>query len=120
VPRLILSMFLGVLLPVGLCADEKDCAASASYPHISVSQADERIIERKWPSPPPGTRIEGYAVFQVTVSNDGVVDCIKPVGGHPMLLSILKPAVAAWKFKSKEAFVALIAIRYSSEGYKLL
>jgi hypothetical protein len=98
-----------------------DCTGSAdTLNHVTVAAVTTRLIKPIWPPPPPGARVEGYAVFQVRVSAEGKVACISSVGGQTLLLSVLKGSVQSWRFRPGPPFVGLVAIRYSSMGYQLL
>ena len=98
-----------------------DCgSATSSIPHLTIAEIKARLIAAPWPGSPPGARIEGYAVFQVKVSSVGKVDCVASVGGHPLLLSLLTPALRTWKFRQGTPFIGVVAVRYSSEGFQLL
>jgi hypothetical protein len=104
-----------------LTVEGTDCTASAdASPHVAIADVRARLMESSWPTPPPGARIEGYAVFQIRVSVDGRVSCASSVGGHPFLLSVLTPRVHAWKFRPGPSFVGIVVIRYSSVGFELL
>jgi hypothetical protein len=99
-----------------------DCENSSNHNlHISIAQVHERLVSLSWPKPPPGARIEGYAIFQVGVTTEGKVNCISPIGGHPLLLSHLASAIAGWKFRSQMPFLGIIVVRFSSsEGFVFL
>jgi len=99
-----------------------DCGDSSNRNlHISITQVHERLVNLSWPKEPAGARIEGYAVFQISVSTQGNVSCVNPIGGHPLLLSHLSPAIHVWTFRSGMPFLGLVAVRYgSSEGFQLL
>lgn len=97
------------------------CTSSTStIPYITVSQLELRLLAQKWPEPPPGARLEGFAIFEVQVSAKGEVVCMNRVGGHPLLLSTLESAVWAWRFRPGNEFRGLIPVRYSSAGFRLL
>jgi len=105
-------------LPLLAIADCED--SSNRYLHVSIAQVHERLLSLSWPKQPPGARIEGYAVFQISVSVEGKVDCVSPIGGHPLLLSHLSPAIKVWSFRSRMPFLGLVAVRYTSKGFQLL
>ncbi len=102
-------------------ADPSDCTSStSSIPYITVSQVEQRLIRQKWPDPPPGARLEGFAIFEVQVSSKGEIVCLNHIGGHPLLLKVLDGALRTWKFRPGSEFRGLVPIRYSSAGYQLL
>lgn len=43
--------------------------------------------------------VHGKVRLEVTVSPDGKVKSIRPVGGHPLLASAAQSAVQQWKFE---------------------
>jgi hypothetical protein len=98
-----------------------DCenATNRSF-HVSIAQVHERLIKSPWPLPPKGAKIEGYAIFQISVSTKGTIDCINSIGGHPLLLSQLNPIIKHWTFRTGLPFLGVIVVRYASEGYRLL
>src|SRR5690242_14671909 len=112
-PQLSFALLLAATDPSG-------CGSSTVIPYITVAQVEQRLMSRQWPAPPPGARIEGFAVFEIEVSSKGFVVCMNRVGGHPFLLSALEPTVRAWKFRPGDVFRGLIPVRYSSAGYQLL
>lgn len=97
------------------------CISSTStIPYITVSQLEQRLLQPKWPEPPPGARLEGIAIFEIEVSAKGEVLCMNRLGGHPLLLSILEPVVQTWRFRAGGRVRGLIPVRYSSAGFQLL
>ena len=114
-------MMVLILTAFSVSAAPKNCSCSVgSLPRFSVAETAGQLAAKTWPAPPPGARIEGYAVFEVIVSRDGTPCCIKAIAGHPLLLSVLVPAIEHWSFKSGTPFVGVIVVRYSSSGFQLL
>jgi hypothetical protein len=103
-------------------APQNNCTISTSgVAHLTIAELRDRLVAPpSWPAPPPGARVEGYAVFQVKVSARGQVSCVVPINGHPLLASVLKPKIERWQFRPGRAFVGIIVVRYSSKGYELL
>jgi hypothetical protein len=121
--RLMGSRLLMVLILAtsSLPAASSACSCSTgSLPRFSVAETVRELATKKWPGPPPGARIEGYALFEIVVSPAGKVCCVTAVVGHPLLVSALMPMIEQWSFKSGRAFIGVIATRYSSSGYQLL
>lgn len=44
-------------------------------------------------------RLSGQVRLEVTVLSDGKVKAVKPLGGHPLLVSAAEDAVKRWKFE---------------------
>ena len=109
-----------ILTAFSVSAAPKACSSAGSLPRLSVAGTAGQLAAKTWPAPPPGARIEGYAVFEVIVSPDGTPCCIKAIAGHPLLLSVLVPTIEHWSFKSDTPFVGVIVVRYSSSGFQLL
>lgn len=43
--------------------------------------------------------VNGIAVMEVTVDNDGHVPCVQALSGHPLAITHLMEASRRWKFK---------------------
>jgi hypothetical protein len=111
---------LVVVLSAG-AVDPGGCTSSTStIPYITVSQLEQRLIGKRWPEPPPGARLEGFAIFEIQVSSQGEIACLNRVGGHPLLLKALDGVLRTWKFRPGSEFRGLVPVRYSSAGYELL
>lgn len=91
----------------------------ATPPRRSASETASRISKMSWPGPPPGARIQGTVVFEITVSAEGSIHCVNVIAGHPLLLAGLAPAILKWTFRAGSAFCGTIAVEYSSTGYRL-
>ncbi len=89
-------------------------------PRLSVGETAARLSTTRWPAPPPGARIEGYAVFEAVVSPDGAICCISAVAGHPLLVSTLGSVIRGWSFKPGKAFIGVVVVRYSSSGFQIM
>ena len=114
-------LILVLAMPLVITQASPDCEGLTPIAdRPSVAALERRLIEPIWPDPPPGARIEGYAIFEVTVSRHGSVGCVGRGGGHPFLMSVLEPAIRSWKFRPGRSFVGLVPIRYTAAGYRLL
>ena len=102
-------------------ATTQPCSCStAALPRLPADETARKVVYKTWPSPPPGARIEGSALFEVVVSADGKVCCLTALSGHPLLLNSLVPAIRQWRFTPGKSFVGLIGTRYSSAGYEIV
>ena len=122
--REILRAFLAGQVPQAAAAmaeNTKSCSCSAgSLPRLSAAETARELVERRWPTPPLGARIQGDALFEVVVSSDGNVCCVTAISGHPLLVVGLASAIGKWRFNPGKSFIGVIATRYSSAGYQLL
>lgn len=114
-------LMTALMLAAGsIAAPTNPCSCTAdALPRLSVAETTRRLVYKSWPPPPPGARIQGNAVFEVIVSSDGKVCCVKAIRGHPLLLSGLVPALQRWRFRPGKSFIGVIVTRYSSEGYRV-
>ncbi len=58
-----------------------------------------KIVEPKYPPEARRARIEGIVVVEATVTEEGTVDKVKVISGHPMLASAAVTAVQNWRYE---------------------
>ncbi len=116
----VLTIVATMALTLNRGSEAQDCASNVLAPHLTVSETDQRILHRVWPSPPSGASMEGYAIIEIKVSSDGALCKLHRIGGHPMILGSVEQVLKRWTFRKGEAFIGLIVVRYSAAGYELL
>jgi TonB family protein len=60
-----------------------------------------RLIHRVEPAYPPqalAAGIEGSVTVQVTINEEGIVEKVEPMEGHPLLLAAAADAVKQWRY----------------------
>ena len=91
--------FLGVLL---VCL-------TAGQALLNAQEGGRKVISKVIPAYPELARrlnIQGTVKLQVTITKDGAVKMVKPIGGHPLLIDSAVAAMKAWKYEpgSEETF----------------
>ena len=83
--------------------DHAVSAASAVAPPIRISRMSEGDLVRKvLPAYPPlarSARIQGQVVLQAVISKQGVIENLKVLAGHPMLVPAAIEAVRQWRYR---------------------
>jgi protein TonB len=64
---------------------------------VQYSKLIERI-EPVYPQAALRNRISGNVELLLTIDEDGIVEQIKPISGHPLLISAAVTAVQQWKY----------------------
>jgi periplasmic protein TonB len=72
-------------------------------PPLRVSHMDEGdLLHKVLPVYPPlarSARIQGQVVLQAVISKQGVIENLKVLAGHPMLVPAAKEAVRQWRYR---------------------
>lgn len=88
------------------------CQAEGETEQISSSGILKKILVKEIPEYPPAAkavRATGTSVFKVIISEQGEVECINSLSGHPLLRATLINAIKKWKFeKSKSKYTGQI------------
>jgi len=69
---------------------------------IGGQVAEQHLIDHAPPAYPPlarAARIQGDVLLDVTIGEDGTVESIKAVSGHPLLIPAAIDAVKQWRYK---------------------
>jgi protein TonB len=77
-------------------------AGETAIVFIPESDATEHLIYRVEPTFPPLARdasIQGSVVLQIMIGEDGTIQHIKVVSGHPMLVPSAIEAVEKWRYE---------------------
>jgi protein TonB len=72
-------------------------------PPVRISHMDEGNLVHKvlpvYPALARGARIQGQVVLQALISKQGVIENLKVLGGHPLLVPAAKEAVRQWRYR---------------------
>jgi protein TonB len=72
-------------------------------PPLRISHMDEGdLVHKVLPMYPPlarSARIQGQVLLQALISKQGLIENLKVLGGHPMLVSAAKEAVRQWRYR---------------------
>lgn len=72
-------------------------------PPLRISHMDEGdLVHKVLPVYPPlarSARIQGQVVLQALISKQGLIENLKVLGGHPMLVPAAKEAVRQWRYR---------------------
>lgn len=86
--------------------EEKNiCESQKDIPQISTVELNKKILQKEMPEYPPAAkavRATGESVFEVVVSQNGDVECINPISGHPLLRAALLNSINKWKFEKSQ------------------
>ena len=78
-------------------------APVVAAPPLRISHMSEGDLVRKvLPAYPPlarSARIQGQVVLQAVISKQGVIENLKVLGGHPMLVPAAVEAVRQWRYR---------------------
>ena len=78
-------------------------APRPALPPVRVSHMSEGdLIHKVLPTYPPlarSARIQGQVVLQAVISKQGVVENLRMVAGHPMLVPAAIEAVRQWRYR---------------------
>jgi periplasmic protein TonB len=76
---------------------------AAPAPPVRISQMSEGdLVHKILPVYPPlarTARIQGQVVLQAVISKQGVIENLKVLAGHPMLVPAAKEAVRQWRYR---------------------
>lgn len=91
------------------------CVIDDSATQVSNGDFKNKIVQKEMPKYPPAARAvraTGELVFEVLISEDGNVECVNPVSGHPLLRVVLINSIKNWKFeKSQTKYKGKIIIK---------
>ena len=60
--------------------------------------------------------VSGTVRLEVTISPDGKVKSVKPIGGHPVLVEAADEAVKKWKFEpAGSATTEVVAVQFRTD-----
>jgi TonB family protein len=60
--------------------------------------------------------VSGTVKLEVTISPEGRVKSVKPVGGHPVLVEAANEAVRKWKFEpANSSTTEVVAVQFRSD-----
>lgn len=77
------------------------CVIDENVEQFSISELKNRIVQMEMPKYPPAARAvraTGESVFEVLISENGNVECVNPVSGHPLLRATLINSIKNWQF----------------------
>lgn len=90
------------------------CAAKEGAISISSAELTKRILSKELPEYPPAARAvraSGESVFELVVSEDGDVECVSAISGHPLLRAVITNSLMKWKFHNNHArFIGKIVV----------
>jgi len=81
------------------------CDINPDFSQISISELKNRIVQMEMPEYPPAARAvraTGESVFEVLISENGNVECVNPVSGHPLLRATLINSIKKWQFAENQ------------------
>lgn len=94
------------------------CESEESVNEITSVEMNKKIIQKELPEYPlaaKAVRATGESVFEVVISQNGDVECIKPISGHPLLRATLINSIKKWQFeKSPNKYKGKIIIEGKS------
>jgi hypothetical protein len=94
------------------------CKNQENLTQISNSELYKKIVLKEMPKYPPAAkavRAVGESVFEVVISEDGNVECVNPISGHPLLRTVLINSIKKWKFeKSQTKYTGRLVIEGKS------
>jgi len=60
--------------------------------------------------------VSGTVKLEVTITPDGKVKSVKPIGGHPVLVEAADEAVKKWKFEpSSSSTTEIVAVQFRGD-----
>jgi hypothetical protein len=94
------------------------CQDTENLTQLSTSELNKKIISKSMPEYPPAAkavRAIGESVFEVVISENGEVECVNPISGHPLLRATLINSIKKWKFEnSQDKYMGRIVIEGKS------
>ena len=78
--------------------EKRNCACAERLKESQMSRQVEHI-EMEADVMGNHVNVNGIAVMEVTVDNDGHVQCVQALSGHPLAITHLMEASRRWKFK---------------------
>lgn len=82
-----------------------NCESLENVAQISTVELNNKILQKEMPEYPlaaKAVRAIGESVFEVVVSQDGEVECINPISGHPLLKATLINSIKKWQFEKNQ------------------
>ncbi len=90
---------------VNSSADNILCQKSQEYQNFSSTEFLKKAITQEkivYPVAAIAVRATGIIIVEVFVNENGDVDCVSPISGHPLLKPIIVRSVKKWKFEKKQ------------------
>ena len=84
---------------------ENTCEPQEDITQISTVELNEKILRKEMPEYPvaaKAVRAIGESVFEVVISQNGEVECINPISGHPLLRATLINSIKKWQFQTNQ------------------
>lgn len=81
------------------------CIIDENVSQISIFELKNRIVQMKFPEYPVAARAvraTGESVFDVLISENGSVECVNPISGHPLLRATLINSIKKWQFAESQ------------------
>jgi TonB family protein len=93
-------------------------ATSSSAKDLDTSQVARKVLSKAMPVYPDlarRTHISGVVKLRATISPNGSVRLIEPVGGNPVLITAAQEAVSKWRYvPAPEETRELIELRFGT------
>ena len=90
-------------IPEELRAKAHDtCPGVSEEQLLSHSDMSSRIVEKSIPEFTPAARAvgaKGTIVLKISISENGIPQCVKWISGHPLLVKKIADAVEQWRFR---------------------
>lgn len=94
------------------------CVIDKNASQISIAELKNRILKNEMPEYPvaaKAVRATGESVFEVLVSENGNVECVNPISGHPLLRATLLNSIKRWQFaENQNKYKGIIIIKGNS------
>lgn len=77
------------------------CTTNNDAAQISIAELKNRIVQMEMPKYLPAARAvraTGESVFEVLISENGNVECVNAISGHPLLRAALINSISKWQF----------------------
>lgn len=81
------------------------CQDTENLTQLSTSELNKKNISKTMPEYPPAAkavRAIGESVFEIVISENGDVECVNPISGHPLLRATLINSIKKWKFENSQ------------------
>lgn len=78
------------------------CESQENAAEFSPVELNKKIMHREMPEYPAAAkavRAIGESVFEIMISQNGEVECINPISGHPLLRAALTNSIKKWQFE---------------------
>jgi len=93
-------------------------ATSSSAKDLDTSQVARKVLSKAMPVYPDlarRTHISGVVKLRATISPNGSVRLIEPVGGNPVLITAAQEAVSKWRYvPAPEETRELVELRFGT------